>query len=103
MANEVNSAGTVGGGVDYEALVAQMRTLRQDFEALSAQAAKTVGAQARAVSHDVAQAVGDAAQAVGDTGRGAQTRVETMVRDHPMAAIGVAALAGCVLGAMFRR
>jgi ElaB/YqjD/DUF883 family membrane-anchored ribosome-binding protein len=88
---------------DFEAISAQLAALRTDMSRL----AETVGAIAeRRGSHmasDIAEGFGEAKHYVERTGKSAEHQLEASITDHPLLAIGLAAGAGLLVGAMSRR
>ncbi|MPZ42502.1 MAG: DUF883 family protein [Betaproteobacteria bacterium] len=91
-------------------LVDEVRGVTDDAEALVRASAGQVGEQARHAAERVERSVatmrstlaawgGEASAAAGRTA----TRARQEVEDHPWAAVGVAAVAGIVLGLLIRR
>jgi ElaB/YqjD/DUF883 family membrane-anchored ribosome-binding protein len=71
----------------------------QQIEALRADLMKL----AATVGEDVTQGIGKAGRQIGQTGRDARATATTAVLDHPLAAIGIAAGLGLLLGLVARR
>jgi len=77
---------------DPEDLGAQIETLRADLMKLAA-----------TVKGDVTEGIEKAGRQIGQTGRDARATATGAVLDHPLAAIGIAAGLGLLLGLVARR
>jgi ElaB/YqjD/DUF883 family membrane-anchored ribosome-binding protein len=75
-----------------EDIVQQLEALRADLMKL-----------ASTVTDDVSEGIGKAGRQIGQTGRDARTAATTTVLDHPLAAIGIAAGLGLLIGLVARR
>ncbi|MCC7081869.1 MAG: DUF883 family protein [Burkholderiales bacterium] len=91
-------------------LADEVRGVAEDAEALVHATAGTVGEQARhaakRIERSVATMRSTLAQWGGEAGAAAErtaTRARQHVEDHPWAAVGVAAVAGIVLGLLIKR
>ena len=71
---------------------AQIETLRADMVKLAA-----------TVTGDMSEGIEKAGRQIGQTGRNARATATSAVRDHPIAAIGIAAGLGLLLGLVARR
>ena len=70
----------------------QIETLRADLRKLAA-----------TVTEDVSEGIGNAGRKIGETGRDARTAATKAVLDHPLAAVGIAAGLGLLLGLVARK
>ncbi len=70
----------------------QIEALRSDLTKLAA-----------AISEDVSEGIGKAGEQVSQTGRDAHASATRTVTEHPLAAVGIAAAAGVMLGMMLRK
>jgi len=70
----------------------QIETLRADLMKLAA-----------TVTDDVSEGIGNAGRKIGETGRDARMAARNAVLDHPLAAIGIAAGLGLLLGLVVRK
>ena len=77
---------------DMKALREDLATLIRDTGAFAASQAKVAGEKSRALAEDAGEKALEYREAVADK-----------VREHPLAAIGIALAAGYVLAAMSRR
>ncbi|KAA0920692.1 DUF883 family protein [Aquicoccus porphyridii] len=70
----------------------QIETLRADVSKLMA-----------TVSDDVSDGIGEAGRQIGQTGRDARRTATNTVTEHPLAAVGIAAGIGLLLGLVARK
>lgn len=75
-----------------EDIVQQLEALRADLMKL-----------ASTVTDDVSEGIGKAGRQIGQTGRDARAAATTTVLDHPLAAVGIAAGLGLLIGLVARR
>jgi ElaB/YqjD/DUF883 family membrane-anchored ribosome-binding protein len=73
--------------------------ISQQIEALRADLMKL----AATVKDDVSEGIGKAGRQIGQTGRDARATATNAVLDHPLAAIGIAAGLGLLLGLVARK
>lgn len=88
---------------DIEAVSRQLAALREDLSRLAETVSGIAGRRGRHMASDVAEGFDEARQYVGRKGKSAEHQLEASVADHPLLAIGLAALAGLLVGAMSRR
>ena len=93
----------VDAAADIEAVSRQLAALREDLSRLAETVSGIAGRRGRHMASDVAESFGDARQYVGRKGKSAEHQLEASVTEHPLLAIGLAALAGLFVGAMSRR
>lgn len=110
MAADFNTTDGMSRTHDYDALAAQLATLREDMAKLASSAgsamgnvAQVAGDRVRSLGSDVGDAVSSAASSVVATERAAQGKLEAAVQSNPLVAIGLASVAGYLLGALVRR
>jgi ElaB/YqjD/DUF883 family membrane-anchored ribosome-binding protein len=96
-----NSAGQIGH--DYDALVAQLASLRDDVAKLAHSATASGNRAGHALAQDVTDGVAEATRYVTSKTHQADVRVEAAVAANPYIALGLAAAAGVLIGAMTRR
>jgi ElaB/YqjD/DUF883 family membrane-anchored ribosome-binding protein len=92
---------TVQTGV--EGLVAQLATLREEMAELSRSVASKAERRGRRMASDISDGMDEAVSYVERKGRRAEADFEQTVATHPLMAIGLAAAAGLVIGALARR
>lgn len=88
---------------DIEDLVDQLSKLREDMVALTRSVAGISERRGRRMASDISDGVGEAVHYVESKGRGAEAELEKSVAAHPFLALGLAAGAGLLVGAMTRR
>ncbi|MBC7284432.1 hypothetical protein [Hoeflea sp.] len=103
MADDSKTAKGASAASDYEAISEQLAALRADMSRL----AETVGAiterRGRSMAADIAEGLGEAKHYAEARGRSAEAQLETSVAAHPWMSIGLAAVAGFLVGALSRR
>jgi ElaB/YqjD/DUF883 family membrane-anchored ribosome-binding protein len=87
----------------FDALVAQMATLRDDMTRLTGSVSSLVERRGRRMASDISDGVSEAVQYVERKGKGAEADLEKSVAMHPLMALGLAAGIGLLIGAMTRR
>ena len=88
---------------DFEMLAAQLQALREDVAALTQSVATMAERSGRRMAADIAEGMGEAAQFIESKGKSAEADLEKTVAAHPLLALGLAAGAGLLIGAMARR
>ncbi|MBC7164939.1 MAG: DUF883 family protein [Roseovarius sp.] len=86
------STSTTKAPSSTEDLSQQIEALREDLKKL-----------ASTIAHDMSEGVGKAGRQIGQTGRDARETATNAVLEHPLAAVGIAAGIGIVLGMMARK
>jgi ElaB/YqjD/DUF883 family membrane-anchored ribosome-binding protein len=77
---------------NHDDLSAQIESLRKDLTEL-----------ASTVSDDVSDGIEEAGRQIGKTGRDATKRATRAVRDNPLAAVGIAAGFGLIVGLLLHK
>jgi len=85
---------------DFEAVSQQLAALRKDMSRLADTVTGIAGRRGSHVADDIAEGYGEARQYVEKTGKSAEHQLEASIAAHPLLAIGLAAGAGFVVGAM---
>ena len=88
---------------DYDAVVAEMATMRDDVSKLAHHVQTMASARGQAMAKDVTDGMSEAAKYISQKGHNADQRVEGAVAANPYIALGLAAGMGVLLGAMTRR
>jgi len=88
---------------DFEALAAQFSALRDDMATLSRSVATMAERRGRRMASDISDGMTEALHYVERKGQGAEAELEKSVAAHPFLALGLAAGAGLLIGAMTRR
>lgn len=88
---------------DFEGLAAQFSALREDIATLSQSVATMAENRGRRMVSDISDGVGEAVHYVERKGQNAEADIEKSVAAHPFLALGLAAVAGLLIGAMTRR
>lgn len=99
MTSSTSETDNTSGSPDFDTLKNHVRTLRDDLGSLLRDAAKVAQDQAKAYA-----AKGQAqAEGVGDKAAEYREAVIDRVREHPLAAVGIALAAGAVLASLSRK
>lgn len=98
-----NSKSNPDSANDFEAVSHQLSALREDLASLAETVRDIAGRRESNLASDIAEGFGEAKQYVERTGKSAEHQLEASVADHPFLAIGLAAGAGLLIGAMSRR
>lgn len=88
---------------DFDGLAAQFSALREDMLALSQSVATMAERRGRRMASDISEGMSEAVHYVERKGQGAEAELEKSVAAHPFLALGLAAGAGLLIGAMTRR
>lgn len=88
--------------IDFEGLVAQLATLRDDMTKLTGSVTTLAERRGRKMATDISDGVSEAAHFVELRGIGAEADLERSVATHPLIALGLAAGIGLLIGAMTR-
>ncbi|MFT6447228.1 MAG: ElaB/YqjD/DUF883 family membrane-anchored ribosome-binding protein [Pseudophaeobacter arcticus] len=98
-----NSKATTEAATDFEAVSHQLAALRTDLSRLAETVSGIAGKRGSHMATDIVEGFGEAKHYVERTGKSAEHQLEASVADHPLLAIGLAASAGLLVGAMSRR
>lgn len=88
---------------DYEAVLAQLASLRTDLEKLAETMSDIAHNRGEAFADDVSEGIDEAAKYLGQQARAGEARFGGAVAAHPYVALAMAAGAGLLLGALSRR
>jgi ElaB/YqjD/DUF883 family membrane-anchored ribosome-binding protein len=88
---------------DFEGLAAQFSVLREDMAALTQSVAAMAERRGRSMASDISDGVEEAIHYVERKGQSAEADLEKTVTAHPFMALGLAAGACLLIGAMTRR
>ena len=88
---------------DFDGLVAQMTALREELSSLAQSVAATAERRGRRMAADISEGVEEAAQYIERKGQTAEADISKTFTAHPLMALGLAAGAGLLIGAMTRR
>lgn len=98
-----NAAVTIPtAGADYDAMVAQLATLRKEVSKLAGTVADAAGHRGQALSAEVSDGVSDATRYLGRRARSAEAQIAGAVTTHPYATLILAASVGLLLGRLMR-
>ena len=103
MAQETSALKVPSASPDYDAVVAQLATLREDMTNLANSVSSAVGRRKQALTRDVTDGMTDAAHYVGRKGHDAEARLEHAIVANPFRALGLAVGIGLLLGVLWRR
>lgn len=92
-----------GAPTDLEGLASQFSELREDLAKLTQSVASIAERRGRRMATDISDGLGDAVQYVERKARSAEAQLESSVAAHPILALGLAAGAGLLIGALTRR
>lgn len=98
-----NSKATTEAAADFEAVSDQLAALRADMSRLTETVSGIAGKRGSHMASDIAEGFGEAKHYVERSGKSAEHQLGAAVADHPLLAIGLAAGAGLLIGAMSRR
>ena len=88
---------------DLEGLAEQFSALREDMAKLTHSVAAIAESRGRRMASDISDGMGEAVHFVERKGRNAEAELEKSIAAHPLVALGLAAGAGLLIGAMTRR
>jgi ElaB/YqjD/DUF883 family membrane-anchored ribosome-binding protein len=88
---------------DYEAVSQQLAALREDMARLAETVSGIAGRRGTRMADDIAEGFDEAKQYAERKGRSAEAQLEESVAAHPFMTIGLAAVAGFLVGSMSRR
>jgi ElaB/YqjD/DUF883 family membrane-anchored ribosome-binding protein len=88
---------------DVDEISRQLSALRDDMARLAETVKAIAGRRGGNMAADIAEGFDEARRYAGTTGRSAEARFEGSVATHPLMAVGLAAGAGFLVGALSRR
>jgi ElaB/YqjD/DUF883 family membrane-anchored ribosome-binding protein len=88
---------------DVEEVSRQHMALREDMARLAESVKTIAGRRGSTMASDIAEGYDEARHYAAATGRSAEARFEGSVATHPLMAVGLAAGAGFLVGALSRR
>ena len=100
MARDPNSPALAA---DYDALVAQLGSLRDEMARLATSGGTSASTNGRAMADTIQTGLNDARRYAGDRAHAADQRVEHAVAANPYMALALAAGLGVLLGLLSRR
>tara|TARA_R110001583_G_scaffold189565_1_gene353050 strand:+ start:293881 stop:294219 length:339 start_codon:yes stop_codon:yes gene_type:complete len=103
MKSETNTPDAASVAKDFEELTKQLAVLREDIAKLAQSVGSTATKQGHDMSADIAEGLEEAQKYVERKGRSAEAQFEASVTTHPFMAIGLAAVAGLLVGLASRR
>lgn len=103
MVNENKTSKTASVAADLEEVSRQLSALREDMATLAETVAGIAGRRSSGMAADIAEGFDEAKNYAEKTGRMAEAQLEQTVATHPYLAIGLAAGAGLLIGALSRR
>ena len=98
MAQHNTAAAIPTAGADYDAVVAQLATLRDDVSKLAGTVADAAGHRGQSLTAEVSDGVSDATRYLGRQARGAEAQLTGAVTTHPYAVLILAAGSRAVAG-----
>jgi ElaB/YqjD/DUF883 family membrane-anchored ribosome-binding protein len=88
---------------DYEAVSQQLAVLREDMSRLAESVSGIAGRRGNRMAADIAEGFDEAKHYAASKGRAAEVQLEESVAAHPFVTIGLAAVAGFLVGSLSRR
>jgi ElaB/YqjD/DUF883 family membrane-anchored ribosome-binding protein len=88
---------------DIEEVTRQLSALREDMARLAETVKAIAGRRGSTMAADIADGFDEARHYAGTTGQAAEARFEGSIATHPLMAMGLAAGAGFLVGALSRR
>lgn len=102
MTPETHSANS-SMSTDYQTVMAQMATLREDMAKLVHSTANAASVQGHTMARDVSDGMSEAMRFIGRKTHDADVSMERAISANPYIALGIAAGMGVLLGALTRR
>lgn len=99
--HKTTTSGAASG--DFEAVSQQLAALREDMSRLAETVTGIAGRRRDHLVSDIAEGFDEAKNYAASTGKSAEHQLEVSVAAHPLLAVGLAAGAGLLVGAMSRR
>lgn len=93
----------IAAPADMAELSAQFSELRDDLAKLTQSVAAIAERRGRQMASDISEGMDEALQYVERKGRNVEAELERSVAAHPYLALGLAAAAGLLIGALARR
>ena len=103
MAQQNAAAMNPTAGADYEAVVAQLATLRTEVSKLAGTVADAASHRGQALSAEVSDGVSDASRYLGRQATDMEARIAGAVTTHPYAVLILAAGIGVLVGKLTKR
>ena len=103
MPTESKTAKTESVANDLDELSRQLAALREDLALLAKSVAGFAGRRTSGMAADIAEGFSEAEAYIERKGRSTEAQLEDSVIAHPLLAIGLAAGAGLLIGALARR
>lgn len=103
MTQDTKATAQTAAEADYEAVRKQLAALREDMTRLADTVTSIAGRRTSNIATDIVEGFGEARRYTERTGKTAEDQLEASVAAHPLLAIGLAAGAGLLVGAMSRR
>ncbi|SMY09116.1 hypothetical protein [Flavimaricola marinus] len=88
---------------DLEAVRKQLAALKEDMASLAETMAGIAGRRSSNLTADIADGLEEAKRYAASSGKSVERQIEASVVEHPMMTLGLAALAGFLVGTMSRR
>jgi ElaB/YqjD/DUF883 family membrane-anchored ribosome-binding protein len=103
MSNDSKTAKEAAAASDFEAVSQQLAALREDMSRLAETVSGIAGRRSSRMATDIAEGFDEAKQYAESRGRSAEAQLEESVAAHPLMTIGLAAVAGFLVGTLSRR
>ncbi len=103
MPNNSKTTADASAASDFEAVSQQLAALREDMSRLADTVTGIAGRRSSHMAADIAEGFSEAQHYAAKTGKSAEHQLEESVAAHPLLAIGLAAGAGLMVGALSRR
>lgn len=103
MVQDNKTAKDASAADDFEAISQQLAALREDMTKLAETVSEVAGRRGSHLAADIAEGFDEARHYAERKGRSAEAQLEESVAVHPFMTIGLAAVAGFLVGALSRR
>ena len=103
MSNDSKTTKDAAAASDFEAVSQQLAALREDMSRLAETVSGIAGRRSSRMATDIAEGFDEAKQYAESRGRSAEVQLEESVAAHPLMTIGLAAVAGFLVGTLSRR
>jgi len=103
MSADNETKGKTTAAADIQEISRQLAALREDMSRLAETVSGIAGRRGNRMAADIAEGFDEARHYAERKGRSAEAQVEESVTAHPFMTIGLAAVAGFLVGALSRR
>ena len=103
MSNESRATKGEAAANDFDEISLQLSALREDMMKLAKSVSGIASRRGNGMAADIAEGFSEAEHYVATKGKSAEAQLEGSVTANPLLALGLAAIAGLLIGALARR